>query len=74
MTSHIRKDNTTLAELAHQGRKDSRTLKILSAVATIYLPASLIAVSKLAMFRGVEKLIFADNLQFQPRPVPAQRC
>jgi hypothetical protein len=44
-------ENTTLTELARQGRKDSRTLKILSIVATIYLPASLVAVSDMARLR-----------------------
>jgi Mg2+ and Co2+ transporter CorA len=45
--SQIHGDNATLTQLARQGHKDSRTLKILSIVATLYLPASLIAVSEI---------------------------
>ncbi|PMD19759.1 hypothetical protein NA56DRAFT_705470 [Hyaloscypha hepaticicola] len=41
--SQIHGTNTTLTQLARQGDKDSRMLKILSVVATLYLPASLIA-------------------------------
>jgi hypothetical protein len=64
ITSQIGQENATVAELARQGRKDSRTLKALTLVATIYLPSSLIAVCKRATFKGGRKLIFADNLQF----------
>lgn len=38
-------ENKTLAALAVQGRKDSQTMKALTAMATVYLPGSLIAVS-----------------------------
>lgn len=36
-------ENLTLASLAKQGRKDSETLKTLTLIATMYLPATLVA-------------------------------
>ena len=38
-------ESKILASLAIQGRKDSQTLKALTTIATMYLPASLVAVS-----------------------------
>lgn len=38
-------DGKTLAGLATQGRKDSQVLKALTTIATMYLPASSVAVS-----------------------------
>jgi hypothetical protein len=45
--SESRDENKLLLELAQQGQRDSRTLKAFGSVATMYLPASLIAVSKI---------------------------
>lgn len=39
-----KKETSTLAEIAKQNQKDSRMLKVLSIIATMYLPASLIVV------------------------------
>jgi Mg2+ and Co2+ transporter CorA len=44
IASQIQDQNTTLADIARQGEKDSRALKTLSVIATAYLPATLIAV------------------------------
>ena len=38
------KENRNLSQIAAQNQKDSRTLKTLTLIATMYLPASLIAV------------------------------
>jgi Mg2+ and Co2+ transporter CorA len=46
ITAGIRQENTTLTAIAQQGQEDSRTLKVLGIVATIYLPATLIAVCR----------------------------
>jgi Mg2+ and Co2+ transporter CorA len=45
MTSQIQLQEETMTELARHGQRESKTLKILAVIATIYLPASLIAVS-----------------------------
>ena len=42
-TQNLR-ENETLSRVAQQGQLDSKFLKVLTAIATIYLPASLIAV------------------------------
>ena len=41
------RENETLAKLALNGQSDSKTLKALTLIATMYLPASLIAVNML---------------------------
>jgi Mg2+ and Co2+ transporter CorA len=46
ITSAIKQENTTLTAIGQQGQEDSRTLKVLSILATIYLPATLIAVCR----------------------------
>jgi Mg2+ and Co2+ transporter CorA len=38
-------ENIILSKVAQQGQDDSRTLKVLTIIATMYLPASLVAVS-----------------------------
>lgn len=38
-------ENMILSTVAQQGHDDSRTLKVLTTIATMYLPASLVAVS-----------------------------
>lgn len=40
-----RRENETMAKLAEQNRRDSRALKALSVLGTLYLPATFIAVS-----------------------------
>ena len=62
--SQIHGENTTLTQLARQGHKDSKMLKILSVVATLYLPASLIAVSEISWRIENIRLIFLDSVQF----------
>ena len=62
--SQIHGENTALTQLARQGHKDSKMLKILSVVATLYLPASLIAVSGISWRIENIRLIFLDSFQF----------
>jgi Mg2+ and Co2+ transporter CorA len=62
--SQIHGENTALTQLARQGHKDSKMLKILSVVATLYLPASLIAVSGISWRIENRRLIFLDSFQF----------
>lgn len=62
--SQIHGTNTTLTQLARQGHKNSIMLKILSIVATLYLPASLIAVSEISWRIENIRLIFLDPVQF----------
>jgi hypothetical protein len=42
--AHIQRENADLAMLTRQSRRDSMALKALTTVATVFLPASLIAV------------------------------
>jgi hypothetical protein len=46
-----REDNRVLTTLAKGSRKDSKVMKSVSVLATLYLPASLIAVSTLKIPR-----------------------
>lgn len=45
--------NEMIARLAEQSSKDSRTLKALTVIATMYLPASLLAVSSSWILGGI---------------------
>ena len=45
ITYQTQKENNTLSRVALQTQKDSKALKALTTIATVYLPASLIAVS-----------------------------
>ena len=66
-----RQENATLMILADQARQDSKFMKILSFVAVLYLPASLIAVSANQCLyinryhkrlKSISKTIFSSNL------------
>ena len=43
------KESTVLTDLARQDRRDSKTLKILSFIVVLYMPATLVAVCTLVM-------------------------
>lgn len=58
IASQIQQENSVLNDLTRQSQKDSRTLKILSIVATMYLPASLVAVRDPVIFGRVEVNIY----------------
>ena len=45
VVSNIEHENTAMVNVARQTQKDSVTLKTLTRVATVYLPATLLAVS-----------------------------
>lgn len=45
IAAHIQHENRDVAMVARQSQQDSRTLKALTTVAIVFLPASLIAVS-----------------------------
>lgn len=55
--SESREENKLLLELARQGQRDSRTMKAFGSVATMYLPASLIAVGKISISKLLVGLI-----------------
>ena len=42
---HSKRESESLVKLAEQSRKDGRALKALSVLGTLYLPATLVAVS-----------------------------
>ena len=65
ITSQIQHEDIKLAELARQSQKESKRLKVLSTIATVYLPASLIAVCRLSRFRDAKSSSSLDNFQFQ---------
>ena len=44
IANHSKRENETLVRLAAQSRKDGRSLKALSVLGTLYLPATFIAV------------------------------
>jgi len=57
-----------MSNIAEQGQMDSMTLKILSVIATIYLPATLIAVKNAVSTKNQLMTVvnfFADHLQLQ---------
>ena len=45
VASNIEHENAAMVNVAQQNQKDSVTLKTLTRVATVYLPATLLAVS-----------------------------
>ena len=51
------------ADLSEQMRADSRTLKALSLIATVYLPASLVAVSSCqSLLLQLQAIILLSNI------------
>ena len=65
IAAQTHQENMTLLKISQQGQNDSRTLKVLTIIATMYLPASLIAVSIVSAFVR-QWLISLDDLQFEP--------
>lgn len=53
VTTEIRQENATFADLARQGQRDSKMLKDLSFVAVMYVPASLLAVCSYALVHSL---------------------
>jgi Mg2+ and Co2+ transporter CorA len=47
-------ENRNLSQIATQSQKDSQTLKALTMIATMYLPASLIAVGEFNIYHLIE--------------------
>lgn len=56
-----RNENLAMTELTKQGRKDARSLKALSILGTLYLPATLIAVSHVYIDPEVTMLMADEN-------------
>lgn len=50
-TERVARNTKQMVQLARQGHKESRTLKILAQSATMFLPPSLIAVRMLSIFK-----------------------
>jgi hypothetical protein len=69
VTTLAQRENQNLANIAADSRKDSKVMKAFSVVATLYLPASLIAVSVLELLSWLARTNSgADYLQFQSHP------
>jgi len=53
ITTEIRQENATFADLAQQGQRDSKMLKALSFIMVMYAPASLFAVCIYALVLSI---------------------
>lgn len=72
VASSIEHESTAMVNVAQKTQKDSVTLKTLTRVATIYLPATLIAVSVSWCQRTLHiDQLDPDIIQLQPRTAGA---